>query len=186
VRRQRAAALGRAGGSRRRALPVTEADKRPYATLFRIALSQLCDEPRSATPIPLTVSERYVGKTTTGAKVTFSVTHPDNNRSSLSVGHFAVGEITAECNPEVGFPTRVISFSDGSVSRIKNGRFSNGEGAPASSSDADLAFVASGRLTGNNASGVVAASDPDQCGYGPIHWIAKRVTGSTGPPVPAR
>jgi hypothetical protein len=134
--------------------------------------------PWSATLVPLLVTERYVGETASGARVTFSVTHPDNNRSSLSVGNFAVGDVTARCSAEGGGGTRTISFEDGSVGRVKNGRFSNGEGAPASSSDEDLAFTASGSLAGNTASGVVGAVDPNGCGYGPIQWTATRVSTS--------
>jgi hypothetical protein len=131
--------------------------------------------PWRAILIPRTVAERYVGKTATGAKVRFSVTHPANKPASLSVGNFAVGNVLSTCSAEGGGGTREISFEDGSVGRVKNGHFSNGDGAPASSSDEDLGFVASGRLTGNSASGVVGATDPSGCGYGPIHWTAKRV-----------
>jgi hypothetical protein len=129
----------------------------------------------SATLILPPVTERYVGTTTGGAKVSFSVTHPQDKPSSLTVGNFAVGNVTAACPADYAFPTREISFSDGSVGPVKNGRFSNGAGAPAGSSDADLGFTASGTLTGNSASGVVGAGDPNGCGYGPIPWSAKHV-----------
>jgi hypothetical protein len=129
-----------------------------------------------ATLIPRTVAEHYVGKTATGAKVSFSVTHPANKPSSLTVGNFAVGNVLSVCSAEGGGGTREISFEDGSVGRVNNGHFSYGEGAPASSSHEDLGFVASGKLTGNTASGVVGATDPSGCGYGPIHWTAKRAS----------
>jgi hypothetical protein len=129
-----------------------------------------------ATLIPRTVAEHYVGKTATGATVSFSVTHPANKPSSLTVGNFAVGNVLSVCSAVGGGGTREISFEDGSVGRVSNGHFSNGEGAPASSSHEDLGFVASGKLTGNTASGVVGATDPSGCGYGPIHWTAKRAS----------
>ena len=213
---------GRAGGSGRRALPVTEADKRPYTTLFRIALSQLCDEP----PRPARSGRQCAaarGGARTGGRRAFP---PDPPRSTVGTcslqalqrdldtahGHRALcrqdhhrrqGHLL--CDPP-GQQSPITLGRQlcrrrhhrrvqprGRVSHAGSlvlGRFGgpsqewallHGEGAPASSSDEDLAFVASGRLTGSTASGVVAASDPDQCGYGPIHWIAERVTGVDGP-----
>ncbi len=137
--------------------------------------------PWHASLIPLNVTEQYAGTTASGAKVTFSVTHPANDSSSLSVGSFAVGVVIATCSAEGGGGTRDISFADGSVGPVKDGRFSNGEGGPASSSDEDLAFVVSGSLTTNTASGVVAATDPSGCGYGSMHWTATRVSTSRPP-----
>ena len=134
--------------------------------------------PWSATLIPLVVTERYVGETASGASVAFLVTHPDNSRSSLSVGNFAVGDVTATCSTQGGGGTRTISFADGSVGPVKHGHFSNGAGAPASSSDEDLAFTTSGTLAGNSASGVVGAVDRNGCGYGPMQWTATRVSTS--------
>jgi len=129
--------------------------------------------PWSATLVPLLVTERYVGETASGARVTFSVTHPDNNRSSLSVGNFAVGDVTARCSAEGGGGTRTISFEDGSVGRVKNGRFSNGEGAPASSSDEDLAFTASGSQAVHRPLGIAIGDHPPLGGMFSIRTPAR-------------
>jgi hypothetical protein len=115
------------------------------------------------------LSDYFAGQTSTGASVTFTVTHS----STPSLIDFSVGGVPATCPAGSGGAQpgpQLISISDAYVGRILDTNFS------AQTEDSNgIEFSVKGTVSGNTASGVVSSTDRTGCAYGDTQWSASFV-----------
>jgi hypothetical protein len=120
------------------------------------------------------LNDYFKGTTSSGVAVSFAV----SVAPSPALSEFSVSGVQTTCPPRRAAASETSpsdtpfeSISDGYVGRVHSGgKFhaetedSNGE-----------AFVVTGRLSGERATGVVSLDDRDDCGYSGVHWTASFV-----------
>jgi hypothetical protein len=115
----------------------------------------------TATLRPL--NDHFVGKTSTGARVSFDRTvepHP-------VVWNFSVGKVPAACGPE---GNSVLTILDAYLGKVRHGRFS----AATEDLNAEAVTVRGRFTTSSTASGAASEVDRGGCVFTGITWAAHR------------
>jgi hypothetical protein len=109
------------------------------------------------------LNDHFVGKTSTGARVTFDQTvepHP-------VVWNFSVGTVPAKC---AGNGDSMLTVADAYLGRVRRGRFS----ASTEDADAEAVTIRGSFTTPGSARGTASEDDRGGCYFTGITWTAQR------------
>jgi hypothetical protein len=109
------------------------------------------------------LNDHFVGKTSTGARVTF-----DRTVEPLPVvWNFSVGSVPAKCGANAD---SVLTVADAYLGRVRRGRFS----ASTEDADAEAVTIRGSFTTPGSASGTASEDDRGGCYFTGITWTALR------------